>query len=86
MDSYIDTIFDATNEIGEIAYQLQGIAKAFYVVGNNTMSEDLQDMAMMLERANKTISRAVGQEQNDRLQSARDGVNKTLITLFEVSP
>lgn len=66
-----------TEEIFNIAYELQGIAKAFHAVGNDVMAERLHLISKELFIAQEMIRDAVGESISEDIK--RTGENSLLI-------
>ena len=80
---WIETIHDECQNISDIGYQLQDLAKAFHKTGNNTISDELNNLADCLNVSSKKIPRAIGQYLHDEVQKGQQAIAETLSAALE---
>lgn len=79
MSSYLDTIEEETNNIVNIAFELDTLSRAFYVTGNIAMGDSLGFAYKDLMASQKKINNAVAVEINEMFGQAQQ-ISANMIT------
>lgn len=77
-DPYLDTIFSPTSELLGISEYLERLGRAFRMTGNTKVSEEMSEIAKDIDRIQKSISGAVGNEINDRCKQSEAETGEVL--------
>lgn len=72
MKDYLDTIRGSTEEIEYSAHALNGLAKAFYITGNEIVSEELYRISESILVSKKNINDAVRRKSHSQFEEAQE--------------
>ena len=81
--SWIEIVHDECRNISDVGYQLRDLAKSFYRLGFETVSNELNSLADSLELSSKAIPRAIGQYLHDEVQKGQKEIAETLSAVLE---
>lgn len=76
-DKFLDIVFREDKNINACVYQLDKIAQALSITGNENLSWTLMDLADRIATANKNISDAIGEDIHNSLQKSRADLAET---------
>lgn len=74
-----------TDQVERISGRLCSLAMAFYTTGNERLGNELDEMAIALNSAQKNINRAVSEEVGQNLADAQQGAANTILACLVVS-
>lgn len=84
MKDYLDTIRDSTEEIECSAHALNDLARAFYITGNEIVSEELYRISESLLVSEKNINDAVSRRIHSHFEEAQEYSVNLLQTILTV--
>lgn len=72
--TWIDPTFEAGQSLIGCAYEIEGLANAFYDTGNTKVSDKLFLIADSIRHSEKTIREAIAEHVQDDLRQSQQGV------------
>lgn len=85
MSKYLDTIYESTGAIIDVARDLENFANAFYILGNNEFGARLLMNSNELMKAQKHINNAVGENINNGLEDSYKSVANTISACLSIN-
>ena len=75
MTNYTDAIFDSTKTINMCGDELRSLARAFFITGNEKVSDQLINIADDLDSSTKTIINAVTEKSTTDSEQSKQLTN-----------
>jgi len=85
MSEYVDAISEGTEEIREVAYHLQDMARAYHTLGQNELGEKMWELSSRLIAGETIIQGAVSREINDRLKTSQEASTNMVMGMLAAS-
>lgn len=81
-----DEVFDHVHGVRADAARLRFLARAFSVVGNNQVADELRCIAADLDDSTKRLTDAWSGHLSDELAKSQKAIADTLLTVLHVTP
>ena len=76
--NWLDEVHDACGDAFDVSYQMEGLAKVLYRVGNEKGADELAELAGVIREAQKTVRTAIGKMLYEQVQA---GEKETALVL-----
>lgn len=85
MSEYLDSIREVQNVMRDSAFELDNLADAFDITGNNQVCDILHDIATRLHSSSKELNESVTTELINRKEEAEQSACNTVLAALAMS-